>query len=86
MKKIEFFFHKNLDIFINQERLDLILIFLAFEQEIILNIDNQNKSRLIKEVQKSLLNDYLENPNFKLYFRNKEEHVYKSDVLINCVN
>ena len=86
MKSIEFFFYKDLDVFLNQERLDLIQVFLAFEQEVILNIDNLNKSHFDNEIQNSPLIDYLENPNLKLYLRDKEDQMSKSDLLINCAN
>ena len=86
MKSIEFFFYKDLKVFLNQERLDLIQVFLAFEQEVILNIDNINKSHFDKEIQNSPLIDYLENPNLKLYLRDKEDQMSKSDLLINCAN
>ena len=86
MKSIEFFFCKDLNVFLNQERLDLIQVFLAFEQEVILNIDNLNKSHFDNEIQNSPLIDYLENPNLKLYLRDKEDQLSKSDLLINCAN
>ena len=86
MKSIEFFFYKDLNVFLNQERLDLIQVFLAFEQEVILNIDNLNKSHFDNEFQNSPLIDYLENPNLKLYLRDKEDQLSKSDLLINCAN
>tara|TARA_Y100001960_G_scaffold298713_1_gene346227 strand:+ start:2596 stop:2856 length:261 start_codon:yes stop_codon:yes gene_type:complete len=86
MKSIEFFFFKDLNVFLNQERLDLIQVFLAFEQEVILNIDNLNKSHFDNEIQNSPLIDYLENPNLKLYLRDKEDQLSKSDLLINCAN
>tara|TARA_Y100000590_G_C15338264_1_gene870459 strand:+ start:407 stop:667 length:261 start_codon:yes stop_codon:yes gene_type:complete len=86
MKSIEFFFYKDLNVFLNQERLDLIQVFLAFEQEVILNIDNLNKSHFDNEIQNSPLIDYLENPNLKLYLRDKEDQLSKSDLLINCAN
>ncbi len=86
MKSIEFFFYKDLNVFLNQERLDLIQVFLAFEQEVILNIDNLNKSHFDNEIQNSPLIDYLENPNLKLYLRDKEDQMSKSDLLINCAN
>ena len=86
MKSIEFFFYKDLNVFLNQERLDLIQVFLAFEQEVILNIDNLNKSHFDKEIKNSPLIDYLENPNLKLYLRDKEDQLSKSDLLINCAN
>ena len=85
MKSIEFFFYKDLNVFLNQERLDLIQVFLAFEQEVILNIDNLNKSHFDNEIQNSPLIDYLENPNLKLYLRDKEDQLSKSS-LINCAN
>ena len=86
MKSIEFFFYKDLNVFLNQERLDLIQVFLAFEQEVILNIDNLNKSHFDNEIQNSPLIDYLENPNLKLYLRDKEYQLSESDLLINCAN
>ncbi len=86
MKSIEFFFYKDLNVFLNQERLDLIQVFLAFEQEVILNIDNLNKPHFDKEIQNSPLIDYLENPNLKLYLRDKEDQLSESDLLINCAN
>ena len=86
MKSIEFFFCKDLNVFLNQERLDLIQVFLAFEQEVILNIDNLNKSHFDNEIQNSPLIDYLENPNLKLYLRDKEDQLSESDLLINCAN
>ncbi len=86
MKSIEFFFYKDLNVFLNQERLDLIQVFLAFEQEVILNIDNLNKSHFDNEIQNSPLIDYLENPNLKLYLRDKEDQLSESDLLINCAN
>ena len=86
MKSIEFFFYKDLNVFLNQERLDLIQVFLAFEQEVILNIYNLNKSHFDKEIQNSPLIDYLENTNLKLYLRDKEDQLSKSDLLINCAN
>tara|TARA_B100001029_G_scaffold141096_1_gene120530 strand:+ start:1709 stop:1969 length:261 start_codon:yes stop_codon:yes gene_type:complete len=86
MKSIEFFFCKDLNVFLNQERLDLIQVFLAFEQEVILNIDNLNKSHFDKEIQNSPLIDYLENINLKLYLRDKEDQLSESDLLINCAN
>ena len=86
MKSIEFFFYKDLNVFLNQERLDLIQVFLAFEQEVILNIDNLNKSHFDKEIKNSPLIDYLENTNLKLYLRDKEDQLSESDLLINCAN
>ncbi len=86
MKSIEFFFYKDLNVFLNQERLDLIQVFLAFEQEVILNIDNLNKSHFDNEIQNSPLIDYLENPNLKLYLRDREDQLSESDLLINCAN
>ena len=86
MKSIEFFFYKDLNVFLNQERLDLIQVFLAFEQEVILNIDNLNKSHFDNEIQNSPLIDYLENTNLKLYLRDKEDQLSESDLLINCAN
>jgi len=86
MKSIEFFFYKDLNVFLNQERLDLIQVFLAFEQEVILNIDNLNKPQFDKEIQNSPLINYLENTNLKLYLRDKEDQLSESDLLINCAN
>ena len=53
MNTIEFYFQENLDNYINQERLDLIMIYLAFEQKVVLNIDYRNSAEFNKEAQES---------------------------------
>tara|TARA_B100001029_G_scaffold159572_1_gene146988 strand:- start:117 stop:377 length:261 start_codon:yes stop_codon:yes gene_type:complete len=86
MNTIEFYFQENLDNYINQERLDLIMIYLAFEQKVVLNIDYRNSAEFNKEAQESKLADYLSDKNISIYLRERTVSQHESKIVIRCAN
>tara|TARA_X000000368_G_scaffold260595_1_gene206104 strand:+ start:667 stop:927 length:261 start_codon:yes stop_codon:yes gene_type:complete len=86
MNTIEFYFQENLDNYINQERLDLIMIYLAFEQKVVLNIDYRNSTEFNKEAQESKLADYLCDKNISIYLRERAASQHESKIVIRCAN
>ena len=84
MKIIEFFFHKDLKSYINQERLDLVLIYLAFDQEVVLNISNTNEDTFKQEIRESELANYFEDENLKIYLRKQTESMCEPKLRIEC--
>ena len=84
MKIIEFFFHKDLKSYINQERLDLVLVYLAFDQEVVLNISNTNEDTFKQEIRESELANYFEDENLKIYLRKQNESMCEPKLRIEC--
>lgn len=86
MKRIQFFFHNDLHLTLNEERLDLILVMLAFNQKVILNVSEAIKGTISEEINKSKLYELVKDNNLEIFYRKNKSEEIKADLKIDCVD